>query len=271
MAHPGVGPEPLLYNERRVHGYYQWVPFVLLLQGIFFYFPHWIWKQYEDGKIGKLTEGHRGINMRSSEDRRSRCNMLASYLENTLGTNGPLALTFVICELLNALNAVGNIFFIDHFLGGAFFTYGLRVFKLIDMDQVERNDPMIQVFPRMTKCTFHKFGYSGSVETHDALCLLSVNIFNEKIYIFAWFWLIILSGLSALILFYRLIMLASLFVRRFVIQRQAPTTERESAVSVVNSIRFGDYFLLHLLGKNLDGFHFKQLLEEMVNRVTTNH
>jgi ABC-type phosphate/phosphonate transport system ATPase subunit len=32
----------------------------------------------------------------------------------------------------------------------------------------------------MTKCTFHKFGASGDIETHDALCILPLNIFNEK-------------------------------------------------------------------------------------------
>ena len=47
---------------------------------------------------------------------------------------------------------------------------------------------MIYIFPRMTKCTFHKFGASGEVEKHDALCILPLNIVNEKIYIFIWFW-----------------------------------------------------------------------------------
>ena len=52
---------------------------------------------------------------------------------------------------------------------------------------------MIYVFPRMTKCTFHKFGTSGNIEKHDALCILPLNIVNEKIYIFIWFWLLLLG------------------------------------------------------------------------------
>jgi hypothetical protein len=40
---------------------------------------------------------------------------------------------------------------------------------------------MVYVFPRMTKCTFHKFGSSGEIEKHDALCILPLNIFNEKV------------------------------------------------------------------------------------------
>lgn len=270
VAYPGVGPdESVAYDERVVHSYYQWVPFVLFFQGILFYLPHWIWKQYEGDKIRKLTEGHRGINMKSNEECKDYCNVLALYLEKTLSTHGSLAFVYVACELLNAVNAVGNIFFIDYFLGGAFFSYGLRVLQLIDMDQMQRNDHMIQVFPRMTKCTFFKYGYSGTVESHDALCLLSVNIFNEKIYTFAWFWLIVLSVLSVLVICYRLIMIASPFVRLFVIQRQAPTIERNPAADVVHSVSFGDYFVLHQLGKNLNGFIFKELLDDMVHRVST--
>ena len=28
----------------------------------------------------------------------------------------------------------------------------------------------------MTKCTFHKFGTSGEIEKHDAMCILPLNI-----------------------------------------------------------------------------------------------
>ena len=55
----------------------------------------------------------------------------------------------------------------------------------------------------MTKCTFHKFGTSGELEKHDALCILPLNIFNEKIYIFLWFWMLGLSALTSIVVVYR--------------------------------------------------------------------
>ena len=67
----------------------------------------------------------------------------------------------------------------DRFFDGAFLTFGLEVIAFAEQDQEDRLDPLIYVFPRMTKCTFHKFGTSGEVEKHDALCLLPLNIVNE--------------------------------------------------------------------------------------------
>ena len=52
------------------------------------------------------------------------------------------------------------------------------------------------MFPKVTKCTFHKFGPSGTVERFDGLCVLPLNIINEKIYVFLWFWFIIVSVVS---------------------------------------------------------------------------
>ena len=47
------------------------------------------------------------------------------------------------------------------------------------MFQEDRLDPMIYIFPRMTKCTFNKFGPGGTLQRRDALCVLPVNIINE--------------------------------------------------------------------------------------------
>ena len=74
----------------------------------------------------------------------------------------------------------------------------------LEDDPETRIDPMAQVFPRVTKCSFFKYGPSGTVQTHDAICVLPVNIVNEKLYIFLWFWLVsILKNFEALCHFFR--------------------------------------------------------------------
>ena len=65
-----------------------------------------------------------------------------------------------------------------------------------ETDAELRSDPMARVFPKVTKCTFHDFGPSGTIQTRDALCVLPLNIINEKIYIFLFLWLTILVSVS---------------------------------------------------------------------------
>ena len=86
----------------------------------------------------------------------------------------------------------GQMFLMDRFFDGAFLTFGLEVIAFAEQDQEDRLDPLIYVFPRMTKCTFHKFGTSGEVEKHDALCLLPLNIVNEVcLFVFEFFFCLI--------------------------------------------------------------------------------
>ncbi len=109
----------------------------------------------------------------------------------------------------------GQLFLMDRFLDGTFFTFGIEVISFAMRDEEDRVDPVIYIFPRMTKCTFHKFGSSGNIESHDALCILPINIVNEKIYIFIWFWFLVLTVLTTLVVFYRLIIIFSPRMRAY--------------------------------------------------------
>lgn len=81
--------------------------------------------------------------------------------------------------------------------------YGINVIKSL-LDNTKENffEPMETVFPRMAKCTFQKYGSSGTIEKHDALCVMALNNLNEKIYLFLWFWFAILAMMSTLALLY---------------------------------------------------------------------
>ena len=102
------------------------------------------------------------------------------------------------------------------------------------MNQENRSDPMLEVFPRITKCTFHKYGASGSIQKHDALCVLALNILNEKIYIFLWFWFIILAVLSACAILYSALVVMLPTTREAIIKRRfrnGTTNEVEGLIS----------------------------------------
>ena len=46
----------------------------------------------------------------------------------------------------------------------------------LEADPEKRIDPMAIIFPRVTKCSFFKYGPSGTIQTHDAICVLPVHI-----------------------------------------------------------------------------------------------
>ena len=220
FAHPGVGAEEK-DHQKRYHSYYQWVPFILFLQGVLFYLPHWLWKMYEGGRIRDMTNGSRGQQIGADGERKTHCAALFRYLLETMRCHRNLINVHALCETLNFANVLGNIYFINRFLNGVFLEYGTRVLELSGEDQEERNDPMIEIFPRMAKCNLNYYGSSGTIQKIDALCLLPLNIVNEKIYIFLWFWLITLAIVSGLALLYRLAFFLSPSLRLFLIRRLA--------------------------------------------------
>lgn len=170
--------------------------------------------------------------LRSVEERAAKKRVLVDYLLVHFKQHNMYAVRYFFCELLCLVNIIGQLYLMNTFTGGEFFSYGLRgkstivgpsmrprkqftelgcccccccraVLAFANADQEERYDPMVYVFPRVTKCTFHKFGPSGTISRHDSMCVLSQNIINEKTYIFLWFWFIIMAALLSALIAYR--------------------------------------------------------------------
>lgn len=55
-AHPGVLPDND-HSVKKYHSYYQWVCFVLFLQGIACYIPKWLWDHCEGDLMHTLVSG----------------------------------------------------------------------------------------------------------------------------------------------------------------------------------------------------------------------
>lgn len=139
-----------------------------------------------------------------------------------------------------------NIFSTDKFLGGTFLDYGTDVISFSNMNQENRTDPMVAVFPRVTKCTFHKFGPSGSIQKHDALCVLALNILNEKIYIFLWFWFIILAILSGMALIYSAAVVLLPSTREAILKRRFRFGSPDAVETIIRKTQVRKYTYLPL-------------------------
>ena len=155
----------------------------------------------------------------------------------------------------------------DRFFDGTFMTYGIEVISFAGRDQEDRIDPMVYIFPRMTKCTFHKFGPSGEIEKHDAMCILPLNIVNEKIYIFLWFWMLLLLALTFLVVIFRFFIIISPRIRAYLIYIRYRLIKKECINIIIKKTKMGDWFLLYMLGQNIDAVLFKEVVHELAKKL----
>ena len=138
----------------------------------------------------------------------------------------------------------------DRFFDGAFLTFGLEVISFAEQDQEDRLDPLIYVFPRMTKCTFQKYGPSGTIQRHDAQCILPINIINEKIYVFLWFWFCFLSFWTITSFMFDTTIIFARRARRMIIQRKLRFSPVNNKLKIdvkliVDTIDYGDWKLIY--------------------------
>ena len=158
-------------------------------------------------------------------------------------------------------------FLMDRFFDGTFLTFGIEVISFAERDQEDRIDPMVYIFPRMTKCTFHKFGSSGEIEKHDAMCILPLNIVNEKIYIFLWFWFALLAILSIMVILYRIIIIVSPKMRAYLLFVRFRLIKKDIINTIVKKSKMGDWFLFYMLGQNVDNIIFKEVMHELARKL----
>lgn len=265
MLHHGVGP----YKEeddKVYHAYYQWVPLMLAFQAVMFYLPHYIWKALEGGKMECIIAG-----LNASTGTQEEITSLVSYLKERKiykPESNYWAASFYFCEILNFINVVGQLFFTDTFLGGSFLNYGLEVLSWPSVDPENRVDPMSRVFPRMTKCVFHKFGGSGTIQKFDAMCVLGMNIINEKVYIIIWLWFVVLAFITGINLFVRLFQFVfpSIRDRAIVLQGYGirPTGINSGAIHrFLASQSYAEWLILYHLAMNMDKGKFALLMQKM--------
>ena len=143
VPHPGIRNKQE-GDQIKFHKYYQWVAYVLFFQTILFYIPRYLWKAWEGGKIKSLMADLNFIII-DEETKNKRKKILVDYFVNNLHDHNFYAFKFFFCEFLNLINVIGQIYFMDYFLGGEFTTYGSDVIGMTWMEPEERVDPMSKV------------------------------------------------------------------------------------------------------------------------------
>ena len=99
-----------------------------------------------------------------------------------------------MCEALNLVNVVLQLKFTDFFLDGQFSRVGFGGLGL-EMSN--------SILPITASCFFNSTGTGGTVSQFSGLCVLPLNMVNQKFYTLFWVWLLALLFINAVMVTFR--------------------------------------------------------------------
>lgn len=121
-----------------------------------------------------------------------------------------LAGCYLLVKVLYILNAIGQIFLLDFFLQAPFHYHGFKLLVNMMLTSQE-TDPVYfdhsELFPRVAACYFDIRKKGNQLHRHVVQCVLPINLFNEKLFLFLWAWFIFIAILTVIDFIYWLILL----------------------------------------------------------------
>lgn len=172
-------------DHPRYQHYYKWIYFLLFSSHVILLTPKFLWMYIENGRLKRICGTLAnviysvGTNPVYEEDK----SKLVLYLRDHLGHHTQHAYGFVFCEILNVVAAASLAFLWDLTADNAF-SKGAFAEAFRGGDYT--NTLLSRAFPIMGKCTFPHAGPGGNVIPHDFVCLLPLNVANEKAAVFFW-------------------------------------------------------------------------------------
>jgi len=187
----------MVYNS-----YYQWVPLYLVFLAILFYLPRMLWLVMEGGLMKFFGKGTTVRDIVDQDDKRDI--LVKFFLQNIKNKYNVYFYGFILCEFLNVLVATSVLFLTNKFLNHRFLLYGLKVssyYRLPEEEQRLQKNPMCEVFPRIASCNYWRWGSGGRQQNINSICVLALNMINDKVFLIFWWWLYLLlaAGISRLI------------------------------------------------------------------------
>ena len=265
--------------------YYQWLPFILLAQAVLFYMPNIVWTglNQKGGMDADSIMASSGTleSTTKAENREKRLKLIANQIDRFVagmrGRRGGrlqmpahccstvccclgkrlgnyLTLLYIWIKLLYIGNIVFQLFALSPIFRTAFYKFGVESVEDHVNDIGFTNS---SVFPKVTMCDFH-VRRLGNVQRYTIQCVLPINLFAEKMYIFLWYWMVIVLGLTCLNLIAWLLKIASSGDRNQYIKNHLDTMRRLESPRrrelltkfTFSYLKHDGVFLIRLIGHN---------------------
>ncbi|CAG2196167.1 innexin unc-9-like isoform X2 [Mytilus galloprovincialis] len=213
---------PAQYDQRREQEltYYQWVPLILLVCSMFYKVPRLIYKvlnSYSGISIDKINGMARDTQYLAPEDREKKLKHISKYMGQWLKSASPhraglcpnlrtqignvcfflcgrhfgnyLTTVAMVYKILFLVNSIVMMYLMNSFMGSKYSVYGFEVLNSLYEGEDWTYSPR---FPRVTLCDF-EIRQMTNLQRWTVQCVLPVNLFNEKIFIFLWFWMVFIA------------------------------------------------------------------------------
>ncbi|KAL3307221.1 Innexin inx2, partial [Cichlidogyrus casuarinus] len=271
--------------------YYQWVPLVLGLQAIMYYLPRIVWASFVYNKVGtdleNLVKSAFNASKEEGQNREKTVKHVAKTLEvlvfnrreyrqvhnsisrtmrHTLSSlpgkrhGNNLVYMYLFIKVLYLLVGMAQLFIMYLFLRfdehEGYFWFGFRI-----LQDIINGKPWTEtnIFPRVGMCR-HEMKNVGSDNKIFAQCVLPINMLNEKIYVFLYFFfaaVLIMTALSIPLWIIRMGMKNRQrhFIRRFLkiadhYDRENPKQKAMIEKFVDEFLRQDGHFILRMLSMN---------------------
>lgn len=110
------------------------------------------------------------------------------YLGNYLVT------TYFFIKIVYLVNSIVQFFIMNEFLGKQFHELGIDILRyLTNTYNIETSAESVY-FPKVVMCDFRirEFGHPNFSHRYTIQCVLPINLYNQQIFTFLWFWFLIL-------------------------------------------------------------------------------
>nr|XP_046918118.1 innexin inx2-like isoform X2 [Dermatophagoides farinae] len=215
--------------------YYHWLWMIYFVGGLWFYFPHWLWKKLECRRIRSLVS-HADMLVDHQHNQSSeyiKLKRIANYVVTSFGSNDRYMWGYYFCEIIAFTNLFAQMYTLNLIFDGRYLSYGIDAVQIFWHSNYDRDlNPINMIFPRMTKCEYRRYGPSGAWENLDSLSQTFWPKMRSKF-------------------------LCDLLMK-------SSNCENDPAmIDLLTKLRMSDWFFLNLIANNVDRLFLVQLLAEI--------
>lgn len=111
------------------------------------------------------------------------------------------------------------------------------------------------------------YGPSGTPNVLDILCVLPLNILNEKLFALLYVWFLFIAMLAAINMLYRMFLICCPELRLQLLRTHLRGMPKSHVRQVLANAGYGDWFVLMNVSINVNPTLFRDLLEKLYGEV----